>query len=129
MTSRKRTRKSSFSAGSDVFVCAVTVLSAALIFCAATSVCRADSAPEWLAAANHVDLGHFGEGSAAVVVQQLNEFTVDATGKFVWTYRRAIRVLNRRAAEPFLTATGFENNESSVVSIQTWSIAPSGHIV
>lgn len=129
MTLRKRTRKSSFSAGSDALVRAGAILGVALLLCAAPVVCRADSAPEWLAAANRVDLGHFGEGSAAVVVQQWNDFTVDAAGKFIWTERRAIRVLNRRAAERFLTAAGNENNESSVVSIQAWSISSSGHVI
>ncbi len=84
--------------------------------------------PDWLAAASHADLGHFGDGSAAVIVGEWNDFTVDASGKFVMTERRAIRVLNWRAAEPFITAEGYENNDSKVVSIQTWAISPSGRV-
>jgi hypothetical protein len=75
-----------------------------------------------------VDLSHFGDGSAAVVVGEWTDFTVDATGKFVMTERRALRVLNRRSAEPYLDATGYENSDTKVTSIQTWSIAPSGRI-
>jgi hypothetical protein len=93
------------------------------------SVLRGASVPDWLAAANRVDLGHFGAGSAAVVVEQWTDFTVDATGKFTSIERRAIRVLDRRSAEPYLRASGFENGDSSVVSIQTWSISPSGRVV
>lgn len=85
--------------------------------------------PDWLVAANRVNLGSFGAGSAAVVVEQWTDFTVDATGKFTSDERQAIRVLDRRSAEPYLRATGFENNDSSVVSIQTWAISPSGAVV
>ena len=129
MTSPKRIKKSSFSAGSKAWLRICLAGTAALIVCAAAAICRADSAPDWLAAANRVDLGHFGDGSAAVVVQQWNDFTVDATGKFVSTQRRAIRVLNRRAADQYLRVVGIENRDSSVASIQTWAIAPSGRVV
>jgi hypothetical protein len=70
------------------------------------SISRADSVPDWLAAAGRSELGTFGNGSAAVVVGEWTDFTVDATGKFVMTERRALRVLNRRAAERFLDAVG-----------------------
>jgi len=76
-----------------------------------------------------VDLNHFGDGSAAVVVEKWDDFTVDATGKFASIEREALRVLNRRSADRYLTAVGNENNDSSVVSIQTWSISPSGRVM
>jgi hypothetical protein len=102
---------------------------AALFLClGGHSIRGADSAPDWLSAAGRVDLGHFGDGSAAVIVGQWTDFTVDATGKFVMTERRALRVLNRRSAEPYLDAVGFENNDTKVTSIQTWTIAPSGRV-
>ncbi len=84
--------------------------------------------PDWLSAAGRVDRGHFGDDSAAVVVSEWTDFTVDATGKYVLTERRALRVLNRRSAEAYLNAVGSENNDSKVTSIQTWAISPSGHI-
>ncbi len=87
------------------------------------------SVPEWLAAANRVDLGQFGQGSAAVVVEDWRDFTVDAAGKFVSTERRAIRVLNRRSAEPYLRAEGLENSDSTVTSLVTWSLSPSGRVL
>jgi hypothetical protein len=92
------------------------------------SVSRADSAPDWLSAAGRTDLGHFGDGSAAVILSSWTEFNVDASGKFIRTERSAMRVLNRRAAERYLQAVGFENNDRKVVSIQTWTISPSGRI-
>src|SRR5579863_5909310 len=73
---------------------------------AGPSISRADSVPDWLSAAGRVDLSHFGEGSAAVIVGKWTEFNVDATGKFVLTERMAMRVLNRRSAEPYLDAVG-----------------------
>jgi hypothetical protein len=91
-------------------------------------VSGADAMPDWLAAANRTDVGLFGNGSAAVVVGDWTDFTVDATGKFVLTERRALRVLNRRAAEPYLIAEGEENNDTKVTSIRTWTVAPSGHV-
>ena len=101
----------------------------ALVLClGGHSISRADSVPDWLAAASRVDLGHFGDGSAAVVVGEWTDFTVDATGKFVMTERRALRILNRRSAEPYLDAVGSENSDTKVTSIQTWTIAPSGRI-
>ena len=110
--------------------CAGVLLGAILLFCATPgSVSRADSVPDWLAAANHVDLNHFGDGSAAVVVEQWEDFTVDATGKFESIERKALRVLNRRSADRYLTAAGNENNDSTVLSIQTWSISPSGRVM
>jgi hypothetical protein len=75
-----------------------------------------------------VDLGHFGDGTAAVIVGDWKDFNVDATGKFVLTERRAIRVLNRRSAEQYLTAAGQENNDTKVTSIQSWAISPSGRV-
>src|SRR5205085_2035202 len=52
-----------------------------------------------------------------------------ATGKFVSIERKALRVLNRRSADRYLTAAGFENNDSTVTSIQAWSISPSGRVM
>lgn len=102
---------------------------AAVVLLCAVAPTRGASVPEWLAAAGRVDLGQFGQGSAAVVVEDWRDFTVDAAGKFVSTERRAIRVLHRRSAEPYLRAEGFENSDSAVVSLQTWSISPSGRVI
>jgi hypothetical protein len=99
-----------------------------LIWGPASKSTLADSVPDWLAAANRVDLGQFGAGTAAVVVGQWDDFSVDATGKFVLTRRRAIRVLNRKVADKYLIARGYESNADSVTTIQTWSIAPSGKV-
>lgn len=103
-------------------------LGALLVCFGSPSIAQADSVPDWLAAAVRVDLGHFGERSAAVVVGQWTDFTVDATGKFVMTERHALRVLNRRSAEPYLNAVGSENNDTKVTSIETWAISPSGRV-
>jgi hypothetical protein len=132
MRSRKMTRKLSCSAGSRLSgaACACLLLAAIVLLCTTReSISRADSMPDWLAEANRVDLNHFGDGSAAVVVEQWNDFTVDATGKFVSIERKALRVLDRRSAERYLTAAGLENNDSTVVSIQMWSISPAGRIM
>jgi hypothetical protein len=105
------------------------VLLGALLLClGGHSISRADSAPEWLTTAGRVDLAHFGDGSAAVVLGKWTDFTVDATGKFVLSERKAMRVLDRRSAEPYLNAVGYENNDSKVTSIQTWTISPSGRV-
>jgi hypothetical protein len=105
------------------------LLGAALLVCLSNGpATQADSVPDWLTAANHIDLGHLGDGKAAVIVGDWTNFAVDASGRFVQTERRAIRILNRRSAEPYLTAVGHENNEMKVQSIQTWTIAPSGHV-
>jgi hypothetical protein len=101
-----------------------------MMVCAAlASVAHAANAPEWLRAASKVDLGQFASGSAAVVVVQSTDFTVDAAGKFVQTERRAIRVLNRQAADEYLRAYGEESSDVKVVSIQSWSISAGGRIV
>lgn len=92
------------------------------------SIGRAESVPEWLSAAGRADLVGFGNGSAAVVLLNWKDFSVDATGTFVQTERTALRVLNRRAAERYLQAFGFENNEMKVTSIQTWAISAGGHV-
>lgn len=84
--------------------------------------------PEWLSTAGRVDLAGFGNGSAAVVLGQWTEFTVDASGRFVKTERRALRVLNRKAAEAYLDVVGEENTDQKVTSVQTWAIASSGHV-
>jgi Domain of Unknown Function with PDB structure (DUF3857) len=90
---------------------------------------KAASLPDWLAAAKQVDIGQFGAGSAAVVVGQWTDFSVDATGKFLWTERCALRVLDLRAAERYLRVIGYENTDESVVSIQAWSVSPSGRVL
>jgi hypothetical protein len=92
------------------------------------SISRADSAPEWLMSAGRADIGQFGQGSAAVILGEWTDFSVDATGKFVRTERAAIRVMNRRAAERFLQAVGYENSSTKVISIQAWSIASNGRV-
>jgi hypothetical protein len=91
-------------------------------------IIRADSVPDWLTKAGRQDLGHFGDGSAAVVLGNWTDFSVDATGKFLQTQRSALRVLNRQAADRYLQAVGFENNDTKVTSIQTWAISPTGHL-
>jgi hypothetical protein len=124
------TRKLSFCGISSLSALSRLLLNA-LFLCLALaghSVRAADSAPDWLAAAGRVDLNHFGDGSAAVVVGEWTDFTVDATGKFVMTERRALRVLNRRSADQFLNAIGNENNDTKVTSIETWAISPSGRV-
>jgi len=105
------------------------LLGAILLLCAPPESARADSVPDWLAAANRVDLNHFGDGSPAVIVEQWDDFTVDATGKFVSIERKALRVLDRRSADRYLSAVGLENNDSTVLSIQTWSISPAGRVM
>jgi transglutaminase-like putative cysteine protease len=123
------TRKSSSFRGSRLVAAAGPLPELLLALCLASpSAALAGSAPEWLSAANHVDLGHFGDGSAAVIVGQWTEFSVDATGKFTLTERRAIRVLHRKAAERYLNVIGYENNEKKVTSIETWAIDPAGHV-
>jgi hypothetical protein len=87
------------------------------------------NAPDWLQAASKVDIGQLASGSAAVVVAQSTDFTVDGTGKFVQRERRAIRVLNRQAADPYLRAYGEESVDFKVVSIQSWSISTNGRVV
>jgi hypothetical protein len=82
----------------------------------------AASAPNWLVAAKQADTGHLGDGSAAVIVWESVDFTVDATGKFVKTERRAIHVLNFQAAAKFLNAEGKENSDVTVTSIRGWAI-------
>jgi Domain of Unknown Function with PDB structure (DUF3857) len=89
---------------------------------------RAASLPEWLEAARHVDTTNFGQGSAAVVLDSRVDFSVDASGKFLWLERRVLKILNRRAAEPYLHVVAHENSNESVVAMQAWSIAPSGAI-
>jgi hypothetical protein len=129
MILRSKTRNSSFSANTNLAACACLFLGALLVCFGDGSIARADSVPDWLAAAGRVDLNHFGDGSAAVVVGKWTDFTVDATGKFVLTERIAMRVLNRRSAEPYLNAVGAENNDTKVTSIQTWTISPSGQVM
>jgi transglutaminase superfamily protein/uncharacterized protein DUF3857 len=108
---------------------ASVLLAAALFVCLSDRpLSHAESVPEWLAAAGRVDTGHLGGGSAAVVISSRTDFTVDVTGKFNQIERTAMRVLNRRSAERYLEAVGFENNEAKVISIQTWAISPSGHV-
>jgi hypothetical protein len=87
------------------------------------------NAPDWLRAVAKVDVGQFSSGSAAVVVAQTTDFTVDAAGRFVQRERRAIRVLNRQAAERYLQAAGEESIDFKVVSIQSWSVSASGRVV
>jgi hypothetical protein len=124
----KTIRKSSFSADSSLAVLAGLLLGALLLCLGGPSISRADSLPDWLSAAGRVDLSHFGDGSAAVIVGKWTDFNVDATGRFVLTERMALRVLNRRAAEHYLDITGTENTNQKVTSIQTWAIAPSGRV-
>src|SRR3954469_6851612 len=90
---------------------------------------QAASLPSWLAAAKQVDVGQLGNGSAAVVIGQWTDFSVDATGKFTWTERRALRVLDLRAAERYLKVVGYENTDESVASIQAWSLSPTGKVL
>ena len=124
-----KTIRKLWSCGSSRFaVFAGLLLIALALRPAGSSTVQADSVPEWLADAGRVDLGHFGDGSAAVIVGDWTDFTVDATGKFIMTERRAVRVLNRRSAEPYLDAVGTENIDTKVTSIQAWTISPSGHI-
>src|SRR5579863_8183098 len=110
-----------FSASSRPGALARLLLAAMMLCFGGSSACWADSAPDWLAAASRVDLGHFGAGSGAVVVGEWTDFAVDSTGKVVMTERRALRVLHLRSAEPYLKAVGFENNDFKVMSIQTWT--------
>lgn len=124
-----RTRNSSFFANSKrgaglLLALAVTILLAV----SDRSISRAESAPEWLVAAGRVDLGHLGDGSAAVVVSSSTDFNVDATGKFIQTERMVLRIFNRRSAGPYLQAVGYENTDKKVTSIQTWTISPAGRV-
>ena len=58
------------------------LVSAILLCLGSRSVSGADALPDWLAAAGRVDIGHFGDGSEAVVIGQWTDFTADASGKF-----------------------------------------------
>ena len=129
MILQKKIRKSSSSALHKLATAACLFLGAVIFFLPADqSVSRAESAPDWLTAAGRADLGHFGDGSSAVILSDWTDFSVDAMGRFVRTERRAMRVLNRRSADRFLKAVGEENNDTKVLSIQTWAVSSSGHI-
>jgi hypothetical protein len=129
-TWQKAIRKSSSCARSKVFLSAgLLVAFAAIAYLLRPARTPAASAPPWLSDANHVDLNHFGAGSAAVVVDEWRDFSVDATGKYTLTERRAMRVFNLKSAERFLRAYGFENNDTKVTSIQTWAIDSSGRVI
>jgi hypothetical protein len=124
------TRKSSCSANSRIAIRAGILAGAILLLCAGPGpVERAASAPDWLMAARQVDTGTLGAGSPAVVLGEWTDFNVDATGKFVETERRALRILNLKLADRYLQAVGYENSDESVVSIQAWSIASSGRVL
>jgi len=118
-----------FSSARNRLVVGAAFLWIAGLLPGAVSPVRAASVPDWLAAAKQVDFGHLGDGSAAVVVGEWVDFSVDANGKFVSTERRAIRVLNLRAAERYLRAVGYENTDESVSSIQAWAITGAGRVV
>ena len=105
-------------------------LGALVLVCSALAPATwAANAPDWLQAASKMDLGQLASGSAAVVVAQWTDFTVDRTGKFVQTERRAIRVLNRQSADRYLRAYGEESSDYKVVSIQSWSISARGRVI
>jgi len=99
-----------------------------VMICCSSGPAAAADLPEWLEAARHVELGEFGKGSPAVLIERRIEFAVDATGRFTETERAALLVLNRRAAEPYLHVIAHEDNDQSVISIQAWSIGPDGRI-
>lgn len=122
------TRNRLFSRGCRLATCAALLLAVLAALWAVRSVRAAESMPDWLAAASRTELGTFGNGSAAVVIGNWTNFAVDANGKFVMTERRALKVLNRRAAEPYLAAGGEENTDFKVTSIKTWTVAPSGRV-
>jgi transglutaminase-like putative cysteine protease len=96
------------------------------ICCAITA--SGAAVPEWLDAARHVELGEFGKGTPGVIVESRIDFSVDASGRFIEKEHVAIRVLNRRAAEPYLHVVGYEDSNQSVVSLQAWSIGPDGRV-
>ena len=126
---RNRIRKSSFSADGSLSAGACLVLGSILLLCPGDrSISRADSAPGWLTDAGRADIGHLADGSAAVILGDWTDFSVDATGRFTETERRAMRVLNRRAADRYLDAVGDENNDTKVTLIQTWAISPAGRL-
>ncbi len=124
------TRKSFCSANSRIAIRAGILAGAILLVCAGPGpVERAASAPDWLMSARQVDTGTLGAGSPAVVLGEWTDFNVDATGKFVETERRALRILNLKLADRYLQAVGYENSDESVVSIQAWSISSSGRVL
>lgn len=127
-------RKRSFSSGtrrsrrSARALAALAVLVSAFFCVSGRPASPAESAPDWLAAAGRVDLGSFGQGSAAVVVGDWTDYSVDASGRYEMTWRRAVRVLNWQAGERYLKAVGEESTESKVTSMRSWTIAPSGRV-
>jgi hypothetical protein len=84
--------------------------------------------PEWLEAARHTQLGEFGKGAAAVVLEQRIEFTVDSAGKFTRKERGALLIQDRRSAERWMRVGDREDNDQTVVSLLAWSISPAGKI-
>lgn len=109
-------RKSFCFANSRLAIRAGILAGTILLLCAGPGpVERAASAPDWLMAARQVDVGTLGAGSPAVVLGQWTDFNVDATGKFVETERRALRILNLKLADRYLQAVGYENSDESFV--------------
>jgi hypothetical protein len=124
------TRKSFCSANSRIAIRAAVLAGTILLLCAGPApVERAASAPDWLSAASRVDVGTLGAGNPAVVLGEWTDFSVDATGKFVETERRAMRILNLKLADRYLRAVGYENSDEGVVLMQAWSISSSGRVL
>lgn len=112
-----------------LYILCFSVCLASLLFAAAATIHAAPSAPEWLQAAKAVQIGDFGQGSPAVVIEKREEVTIDATGRFTQRERVALRILNRRAAEPYIHVTGYENSGRSVKQMKAWTISPGGKIM
>lgn len=129
MKSPNKIRRSLSSVRSKRFASGVLLGLSLFLSAVGKPVRGAESAPDWLTAAGKADLAHFGDGSSAVVLGQWTDFTVDASGKYVMTERRALRVLDRRSADRYLNAVGEEDNSGKVTSIQTWCISPAGKVI
>jgi len=75
------------------------------------AVSRADSAPDWLGCGEPRRPDHFGDGrpslwnSGTISRRRIPEVLCRSSEK-------ALRVLNRRSADRYLTAAGFENNDT-----------------
>ena len=107
----------------------VLIFSTSLLSTGLLTVSFGASVPDWLAAATRVELGEFGQGSAAIIVTRQEEFTVDPDGEFVQKEWGAIRVLSHKAAESHVWIAGYENTDQKVVEIKTWVIQRSGDVV
>lgn len=97
-----------------------------LLLCTGSAIASKGVTPDWVHTAVAVPVPIYSANTDAVVLMSETTLTVDHAGKAVEHVRKVVKILRPSGRDDGIVRVYFDN-DSKILSMHVWSIAPDGH--